>query len=155
MPLCAACQKFDLRTTLLSSYVIPECNRDYITIGQSQDVYYRHSDNLVHLRDAASNGCGLCNLIYTAFERKGPEAAQLAVKLPVVITGATTVLEGADNGAAVQQRRLEPQIAVYLVDPEDGPLEICKIDLSAQDGAFATDDIHDFDVEKCCHSDTL
>jgi hypothetical protein len=91
---------------------------------------FRHSDNISQIQVGASAGCGLCGLLFDAFVRKEPEAAQDAGRLPIVLAAGPMIEDDRSDPQLPQYTTLEPRLRSFFVSPEEGLTSLCDLDLS-------------------------
>lgn len=138
MALCTTCNTFDLRRIFYSPSVGSRRNTHpdpkYIWNEQVHGLCFRHSENISQVQVAASAGCGLCGLLFNAFKRKEPEAAQDAGKLPIVLTRGGIIEDERNDLQLRQHATLEPRLRSFFLSPEEGLIGLCDLDLSSDNG---------------------
>lgn len=133
MALCTTCNSFDLYQIFnypdvgLPTNVV--LDRQYFWDEHLDSLCFRHSDNISQIQAAASAGCGLCTLLFDAFKRKEPGAAQLAGDLPIILTQGKTI-EDYKNDPPHFSPYLEPKLRSFFASPEEGPISLCDLDIS-------------------------
>ena len=132
------CKKFDLRTLLALNdeewSTSSDCGCNYYWDEQAQALCYEHSDHMLQVEQSASAGCPLCILLFTAFQRKGSDAAKVAGNLPIVLVGCTETMDDLDDSQLNQIRQTRPLINAYLVSSDEGLLKLCDLDICIDDG---------------------
>lgn len=78
----------------------------------------------------ASAACGLCGLLFDAFVRKEPEAAQDAGRLPIVLAAGPMIEDDRIDPQLPQYTTLESRLRSFFVGPEEGLISLCDLDLS-------------------------
>lgn len=118
MALCTICSSFDIYFILLG----PEKNwpeslgpgeGEYYWHEKTEALCFRHYFRISTVRQSASAGCQLCNIIWGAFESRSAKVYDIASDLPLVLH------EGARS-----------QIKVSFVSHEEGLVTLCVLDIS-------------------------
>ncbi|EXJ69603.1 uncharacterized protein A1O5_07639 [Cladophialophora psammophila CBS 110553] len=130
-PLATAC--FDLCRIFNSpnvgspTYVDPD--PQYFWYDNYHGWCFRHSDNIFKIQIAASAGCGLCTLLFDAFERKESKAAQEAGDLPIILAGGRTIKDERDDPLQFSTY-IEPKLRSFFMSPDQGLIRLCDLDIS-------------------------
>ncbi|KAK5208223.1 hypothetical protein LTR41_006159 [Exophiala xenobiotica] len=82
---------------------------------------------------AASAGCGLCTLLFDAFERKESEAAQEAGDLPIILARGRR-MEDERNDPPQFSPYTEAKLRAVFMSPRDGLMSLCDLDISIDKG---------------------
>lgn len=134
MVLCANCSSLELCRLFNGSEVEPladveSTQRYFWHDNVSYGPCFRHSDDISAIQIAASTGCGLCTLLFDAYQCKNLDAAQEAIDFPIILTSVQLVDDELDS-YLFQEPHIEPQLRAFWVDAEHKFRKLCDLDIS-------------------------
>lgn len=120
MDLCDTCSSFDLCRVFDSHEVSLPTVRDFeqklFWHEHLESWCFRHSEGMSPIKVAAAAGCGLCSLLFDAFEQKNAIAVQEFCDLPIILAPGKIIKEGRNEPPGFSPY-LEPKLYSYFDRP--------------------------------------